>query len=297
MTDENKLLIFGMGYSAGFFAKRMIDRGWRVTGTTRSDRGRERIAALGAGACHFDGTETNLSDDLKSAITEATHVLVSAGPDEFGDPVLKRAWSELGQAANLRWIGYLSTVGVYGDHDGAWVNETTACRPVSKRSIFRVAAENAWMKFARATGKPVQIFRLGGIYGPGSNPLEKLKAGKSRRIEKPGQVFSRIHVEDIANALEAAIGRKTDHEIFNVVDNEPAPPQDVIAYGAKLLGMEAPPLINIDEAEMTPMARSFYGENKRVSNARLREDLNVTLTYPTYREGLKALVETVGADK
>lgn len=294
MTSENNLLIFGMGYSARVFAKRMIDRGWRVSGTARSRSGRAKIADLDATALHFDSDEAAISDALKSAIAAASHVLISAGPDATGDPVLKRARDALAVSDNIRWIGYLSTVGVYGDHDGAWVDETSECRPVSKRSLYRVKAEREWLEFAQETDKKIQLFRLGGIYGPGSNPLEKLRAGRSRRIDKPGQVFSRIHVEDIANTLEAAVTRKSDHVVFNVVDNEPAPPQDVIAYGAKLLGMEPPPLVAFDDADMTDMARSFYGENKRVSNARLREDLRVTLSYPTYREGLKALVGTVG---
>jgi len=292
-TTNKNLLIFGMGFSASHFARRMIAKEWSVSGTSRSDEGREKIADLGATPCHFDGDDEALSDDLKSAIANATHILISAGPNEAGDPVLNRCRSALEGAPNVSWIGYLSTVGVYGNHDGAWVDETTECRPVSKRSVLRVAAENAWVKYGEKTGTKVQVFRLGGIYGPGSNPLEKLKAGKSRRIDKQGQVFSRIHVEDIARGLDAAIKKPSEYSVFNVVDNEPAPPQDVIKYGAELLGMDVPPLVPFEDADMTPMARSFYGENKRVSNTRLRIDLGVTLAYSTYREGLEALVETV----
>ena len=297
MTTSKNLLIFGMGFSASHFAKRMLKKGWNVTGTSRSDAGREKIAAIGVTPCHFDGDDEAMTDDLKSAIAKATHILVSAGPNEAGDPVLNRCGAALKAddvRPNIGWVGYLSTVGVYGNHDGAWVDETTECRPVSKRSVYRVAAENAWLEFGEKTGTKVQLFRLGGIYGPGSNPLEKLKAGKSRRIDKPGQVFSRTHIEDIAGALDAAIHSDTSHAIFNVVDDEPAPPQDVITYGAELLGLDVPPLIHIDDAEMTPMARSFYGENKRVSNARVKEALGYCFTYPTYRGGLAALVESVG---
>ena len=290
---EKNLLIFGMGYSASHFARRMLKKGWSVAGTSRSDEARASVEALGAKPLHFDGNENALSDDLKTAISKASHVLVSAGPNEYGDPVLRRCGDVLKKADQIGWIGYLSTVGVYGDHDGAWVDETAECRPVSKRNVWRLEAEKAWAEFGDETDKRTLVFRLGGIYGPGSNTLEKLKAGKPRRINKPGQVFSRIHIEDIAATLEAAIERPPAHQIFNVVDNEPAPPQDVIAYGAELLGMEVPPLIHIDDADMTDMARSFYGQNKHVSNARLREDLGLTLTYPTYREGLEALVETV----
>gem|GEM_PF-19754 len=291
-TDKN-LLIFGMGYSASHFARRMLAKGWSVTGTSRSEAGCAAVAALGATPCHFDGNEAAISDDLKSAIANASHILVSAGPNEQGDPVLGRCGDVLKKADQIGWIGYLSTVGVYGDHDGAWVDETSECRPVTKRNVWRLEAEKTWAEFGDETNKRTQVFRLGGIYGPGSNTLEKLKAGKSRRINKPGQVFSRIHIEDIAATIEAAIERPCEHTIFNVVDNEPAPPQDVIAYGAELLGMDIPPLIHIDDADLTPMARSFYGQNKHVSNARLRQDLGLTLTYPTYREGLRALVGSV----
>ena len=293
MTDKN-LLIFGMGFSASHFARRMLAKGWSVTGTSRSDAGCTRIAEMHTEAVQFDGVDETITDELKSAIANASHILVSAGPNDAGDPVLNRCSDALENAPGLNWLGYLSTVGVYGNHMGAWVTEESECKPVSKRSVMRVAAENAWAEFGNKTDKPVQIFRLGGIYGPGSNPLEKLKNGKSRRINKPGQVFSRIHIEDIAGALDAAINNACAHQIFNVVDNEPAPPQDVIAYGAELLGIEVPPLVDFDDADMTPMARSFYGENKRVSNARLRDELGLILTYPTYREGLRALVGSVG---
>lgn len=287
----NKLLCFGLGYSAKVLARRKRDEGWLVSGTSRNRKRADEFTSLGVKPYIFSGTDRN--EDLAGEIQIASHLLVSIGPTEEGDPVLFHYEGELKKARQLQWVGYLSTVGVYGDWDGEWVDETTPLRPVSIRAKRRVKAEQRWLDLLDAAGLPVHVFRIAGIYGPGRSPLEKLRDGTSRRIAKPGQVFNRIHVEDIATVLEASIARPKPGAIYNVCDDEPAPPQAVIKYGAKLLGLEPPPEVPFEEADMTPMARSFYGENKRVSNKRLREELGVDLAYPTYREGLKAVAQTM----
>ena len=204
--------------------------------------------------------------------------------------MLRHFRDDLAALPELAWIGYLSTVGVYGDCQGQWVDETAPARPTSERSLRRVRAENAWLAFGSESGRRVEIFRLAGIYGPGRNVIDNLKAGTARRIVKAGQVFNRIHVEDIAGVLAAAIDGRGVHNIYNVSDDEPAPPQDVIACAAELLGLPVPPDIPFEQAGLTGMAGSFWAENKRVSNARIKNALGVTLAYPTYREGLRAIL-------
>ncbi|MFN3745725.1 MAG: SDR family oxidoreductase [Hyphomicrobiaceae bacterium] len=285
------LLCIGLGYTARVFAARLAAEGWRIIGTAQTADGAARIAALGHGAVVFDGTAP--SGPLRTALAAATHILVSAPPDVFGDPLLRHHADDLSRT--VQWIGYLSTVGVYGDHAGAWVDETTPPQPLSTRSRWRLAAEQAWLDLAERTAIRVEIFRLAGIYGPGRGPLDAMRQGTARAIVKPGQVFNRIHVEDIANVLAAAIARPSGHAIYNVTDDEPAPPEHVLAHAAALLGLPAPPLIDFATAELTPMARSFYAECKRVSNVRLKEALGVTLAYPTYREGLAHDAALLGA--
>ncbi len=280
-----KLFCFGMGYSARATVARMmpgLDRAW---GTTRSGDKAAPIAALGAEPMIWSGGPPDAT--MAGALAEASHVLVSVAPDADGDPVLSGCAEQL-VGGKLQTICYLSTVGVYGDHGGAWVDEASECRPVSERSKRRVAAEQAWLAFGEKTGLPVSIIRLSGIYGPGRGPFKKLVDGTSRRIVKAGQVFNRIHVDDIAQIVEAALAKRAAG-IFNGTDDEPAPPQDVIAYAAGLLGIAPPPEVPFEEAEMTPMARSFYGENKRVRNHRIKRELGVALIHPTYREGLAAV--------
>jgi dTDP-4-dehydrorhamnose reductase len=266
---------------------------WRIIGTSRDADGVAQIEALGYEALQFTGDAP--SAELARAIREATHILHSAPPSADGDPLLVHHEADLAAAPKLEWIGYLSTIGVYGDTGGAWIDETAAPNPASERSKQRWAAEQAWMDFAASrTSVTAQIFRLAGIYGPGRNSLERLRAGTEKRIDKPEQVFNRIHVEDIAATVLAGIraGSKATG-VFNVTDDEAAPPQDIVAYAAGLLGIEPPPLIPWEEAgkSMTPMARSFYLETKRVRNDRIKRDLGVELSYPTYREGLNSLHE------
>ncbi|MAM63292.1 SDR family oxidoreductase [Maritimibacter sp. UBA3975] len=280
------LLSFGHGYSARALSRQLIPQGWRVLGTTRSAEKAEALRAEGVEPVIWPG------EDLAPAIRSATHILVSAGPGENGDPVIADWRDEIAAVADrLDWVGYLSTTGVYGDHEGGWVDEETGLTPGTERGKQRVKAEGEWWMLAKETKMlPLHIFRLAGIYGPGRGPFAKVRKGTARRIVKEGQVFSRIHVEDIAQVLAASIAHPRPGRIYNVCDDEAAPPQDVIAYAAELLGVPVPPEESIDEAEMTPMARSFYAESKRVRNDRMKHELGVELIYPTYREGLEALL-------
>lgn len=278
------LLSLGHGYCATALATRLLPQGWKVLGTTRSA---EKCAAMAA-----TGVEPVLwtQTDLTQALSRATHVLASAAPDATGDPALGLIATALARNAHrLEWVGYLSTTGVYGDHDGGWVTETTPLDPATARGKARVHAEQDW---AAIPDLPLHIFRLAGIYGPGRGPFAKVRAGTAQRIIKQGQVFSRIHVDDIAQVLEASMQAPAPGTAYNVCDDDPAPPQDVIAEAAKLLGLPLPPEVDFDTADLSPMARSFYSESKRVSNRRIKEDLGVRLLYPDYRAGLRALLAT-----
>jgi len=284
-----RLFVFGVGFSSRALIEEVRDRFEWIGGTTRSADKAEALKAIGVQPFLFDGETPG--GGIAEALATATHVLVSIAPNEAGDPVLNQHGNDIAKG-RPDWIGYLSTVGVYGNHDGAWVDEETPCKPVSKRSVQRVAAEEAWLDFARTQDLPVQAFRLSGIYGPGRNAFENFKKGTARRLVKPGQVFNRIHVADIAGAVSAAMA-KPSTRIFNVTDDEPAPPQDVVAHAAKLLGVEAPPEIPFETADLSPMARSFYGENKRVSNRRVKEDLGYTFRFPDYRVALQDLLSYI----
>jgi nucleoside-diphosphate-sugar epimerase len=221
----------------------------------------------------------------------ATHLLHSIPPGPDADPVLAHYRDEIANLPSLEWVGYLSTVGVYGDQEGRWCDEATGTRPNSARTEARVEAEQAWLAFGEEIGVPVQVFRLAGIYGPGRSVFDKLRDGTARRVKKDGQVFSRIHVEDIASVLEASIARPRAGAIYNVADDEPAAPGEVVAYAAALLGIEPPPEVAFAEADLTPMARSFYEGSRRIANARIKSELGVSLRYPTYREGLASLLQ------
>jgi nucleoside-diphosphate-sugar epimerase len=282
------LVIIGFGYSARAFAAQEGHAFSRITGTVRSEAKALRLAGGNSEILVFDGLSA--SGALLERIARADAVLVSAPPSDH-DPAFACLGKALAFAPQLRWIGYLSTVGVYGDHGGAWVDEDTPCRPESVRSLQRVAAETQWLAFGRDHGKAVHVFRLSGIYGPGRNALVKLRDGTARRLVKPGQVFNRIHADDIAGVLAASMARPKAGRIYNVTDDEPAPPQDVVAFAANLLGMEPPPEVPFNPAELTPMAASFYGENKRVSNRRVKDELGYSFRYPTYREALRQLAQ------
>ncbi|MCV9940437.1 SDR family oxidoreductase [Boseaceae bacterium BT-24-1] len=282
-----KLVIFGLGYSAGFFARAALARGWDVTGTVRSAEKAGELSKQGLHTLVFGGFA--VSTPLAKILAEADAVLVSAQPDEAGDPVLGALTDKLAAAEKLRWIGYLSTIGVYGDHGGAWIDEAAECRPTSRRSRQRLEIEQDWLAFGERCGKAVQIFRLSGIYGPGRNAITKLQAGTANRLIKPGQVFNRIHVDDIAGVLMASIERPRPGAIYNVTDDEPAPPQDVISFAAEVAGLEPPPETPFDPVKLSPMAASFYGENKRVSNALVKRELGYAFRYPDYRQALRDL--------
>jgi nucleoside-diphosphate-sugar epimerase len=284
----SRLLCLGLGYSALHLARRLAQEGWQITGTARTPQGAGAIAAEGFTGLLFDGTQPGAG--VQQAIESVTHILVSVPPGDNVDPVLAQHGRDIARAPKLRWIGYLSTVGVYGDHKGGWVDETMPTNPLTQRSRNRVAAEDAWLTIRAAKGVRAQAFRLAGIYGPGRSAIDRLKAGTAQRIIKPGQVFNRIHVEDIATTLAAAIDGRGRHQIYNVTDDEPAPPQDVVAYAAHLLHMPPPPEIAFKDADLSLMAKSFYVENKRVSNARLHHDLGVELKFPSYRQGLRAIL-------
>lgn len=275
------LLTIGQGYTASALTKRLTAEGWQLFGTTRSPEKFASIKAQGVTPLLFPG------GDLTGALAQVTHLLVSSSPTDNGDPFLAKYGSKLAQLApNLEWVGYLSTTGVYGNHKGGWVTEDTPLTPSSRRGLMRVEAEEQW----RGTGLPLHIFRLAGIYGPTRGPFEKLRNGTAQRIIKEGQVFSRTHVDDIAQTLLASINQPNPGTAYNVCDDMPAPPQDVLVYAAELLGIAPPPEVPIEDAKLSPMARSFYDDSKRVSNTRIKEDLGVTLLYPDYMSGLKAIL-------
>lgn len=275
------LFCFGYGYTARHLARRLRARGFEVRGTTRGPGPHEMD-----GAALFRFSREHPLEDPARALAGVTHLLVSIPPDEQGDPVLDLYAGRLRALPDLRWVGYLGTTAVYGDRGGAWVSEEDEPAPRLPRAERRLEAERAWL----ASGLPVHVFRLAGIYGPGRNVLLALLEGRAHRIVKEGQVFSRIHVEDIARVLEASIDRPRPGRIYNVCDDEPAPPQDVVTFAAELLGIEPPPEQPFETAELSPMARSFYADNRRVRNDRIRRELGVELRYPTYREGLRSLL-------
>ncbi len=285
----SRLFVFGLGYTATRLARRLIGKGWDVAGSVRSADRAEALRREGIAAIAFDGAQP--APEVGPMLATCDHVLVSIAPPEGGDPVLAHHRADLvARAGGLRWIGYLSTVGVYGNFDGAWIDEDTPPQPVNARTERRVAAEAAWRSLGEEIGVPVAIFRIAGIYGPGRSQLVALREGRAKRIVKPGQVFNRIHVDDIGTTLEASMARPAPR-IYNVADDHPAPPQEVVAFAAHLMGIAPPPEIPFDQAEMTPMARSFYGDNKRVGNRRIVEELGVRLAWPDYKAGLTALYE------
>jgi nucleoside-diphosphate-sugar epimerase len=281
---SSHLFCYGLGYSALALARALAAAGWTVAGTSRSAKTAAALRAQGFTAMVFDRVQPLAA----VALHGATHVLVSIPPDAEGDPVLDRHRGDIADLPDLAWLGYLSTTGVYGDRGGGWVDEGSALQPTGERGRRRVIAEEGWRKLWRERGVPVHIFRLAAIYGPERSPFAALRAGVAKRIDKPGQVFSRIHIEDLAQVLAASIARPRPGAVYNVCDDEAAAPEVVVAHAAKLLGIPAPPLVRFDEAELSLMARSFYDDNKRVRNALIKSELGVILRYPDYRAGLAA---------
>jgi nucleoside-diphosphate-sugar epimerase len=283
-----RLFCFGLGYTALVLARRLQARGWQIAGTCQSKEKRAALAAEGIAAHLFDDGHPLV--DAEAALAGTTHLLASVPPGER-DPVLAAHGDDIARL-DLDWIGYLSTTGVYGDRAGGWVDESSELRPAGERGRRRVTAEAEWLALWRARDKPVHLFRLAGIYGPGRSALDQVRAGTARRIVKPGQVFSRIHVEDIATVLEASMARPNPGAAYNVCDDDPAPPQDVVVEACRLLGVAPPPEIPFENATLSPMGRSFFEESKRVANRRIKQELGVRLRYPTYRDGLAALASS-----
>jgi len=281
-----RIFLFGAGYSARAFSRLMTGEAERIDGTTRNEQNFPLLEKSGIAPIIFDGETA--SPELIDRLAKSTHVVISISPRESGDPSLAIVEEALRRPGNtIRWIGYLSTVGVYGNHDGNWIDETAPLAPTSRRSLERVEAESAWEALSERHGTPVALLRLSGIYGPGRNALVNLERGTARRIIKDGQVFNRIHVDDIAGSLRFLAGTNSGGA-FNITDSEPAPPQDVVAYAAELMGVAIPPEIPFEEADLTPMGRSFYGENKRVSNQRIKA-LGYDFIYPDYKAAFSAM--------
>lgn len=285
MSVKGHLFCFGQGYTASVLSRLMMAEGWRNTGTLRKIPPSE--SAWMAGLQEFDGTHPLL--DAAQALSDVTHLLISVPPNSAGDPVLALHGSAIAAAPCLQWIGYLSTTGVYGDTSGKYVDEAAPLNPSNVRSRYRVDAEAAWLALGQTHGLAVQVFRLAGIYGPGRSALDKARAGAARRIDLPGHVFSRTHVDDIATVLRASMATPESGRVYNVCDDEAASGADVVAFACDLLGLAPPPLVALADAGLSAMARSFYSDNRRISNARIKRELGITLRYPTYREGLKAI--------
>ncbi|WP_071795488.1 SDR family oxidoreductase [Natronohydrobacter thiooxidans] len=282
------LLSLGHGYSARALEDRLLPQGWTIIGTTRNPDKAKAMAARGVTPLIWPGSPLPLA--------QATHLLTSVAPGApgAGDPVLAAHGHEVAAATHLQWVGYLSTVGVYGDRQGGWVDETATLDAKTPRSVARRDAEAAWQRLCDRAGLRLHIFRLAGIYGPGRGPFEKLRSGRAQMVIKPGQYFSRIHYDDIGQALELAIRSDQPSRIWNLCDDAPAPPQDVLRHASQLLCMDPPPEVSIDEAEMSPMARSFYADSKRVRNDRIKRDLGLKLMHPDYQTGLAAILRSEG---
>jgi nucleoside-diphosphate-sugar epimerase len=287
-----KLFCFGLGYSALALAETLLAEGWGVAGTCRAAEKQADFARRSIEALLFE-SDRPLAE---SAFEGVTHVLQSIPPGAEGDPVLAMHGAMLARRRQIRWFGYLSTTGVYGDRGGDWVEEHDDLQPTGERGRRRVAAEVGWSRLLYAEGLPLHVFRLAGIYGPGRSALDSLRAGTAKRVIKPGQVFSRIHVADIVQVLHASMARPNAGAVYNVCDDDPAPPWEVVEYAAELLGIPAPPAVPFEQAELSDMARSFYDDNKRVRNERIKRELGVQLMYPSYREGLRALSSSHSRD-
>ena len=287
MTQNNHLFCFGYGYSCDYLGHELLEAGgWRISGTTRSAEKKAELRGRGINACVYDAEHP--LPDLLYSLRDVTHLLISTPPDDGGDLVFQTHGEDIAKLKNLRWIGYLSTTSVYGDRSGGEVDETSELRPSTIRGTRRKLAEEQWLSLYKTYGLPVHIFRLAGIYGPGRSALDSVRAGIARRIEKPGHAFGRIHVEDIVNVLRASMANPAPGEAYNVCDDQPAPSHEVISYACELLHRPPPPLVPFDQAGLAPITRSFYMDNRRTQNAKMKRELGVVLKYPSYKEGLKA---------
>ncbi len=290
MTTAPKLFCIGYGYTCDYLAHELSKQGlWSFAGTTRDPEKLEYLRADGLEAHLFDRAHPLV--DPSHLMRNVTHILVTSPPDDAGDPAFLTHGTDLASLPNLQWLGYLSSTSVYGDKNGALVNEAAEINPTSKRGSRRAKAEEQWLSLHKSSGLPVHIFRLSGIYGPGRSALDSVRAGIAKRIEKPGHVFNRIHVEDIVQVLIASMAQHNPGQAYNVADDVPAPSHEVISHACKLLGRPEPPLIPFENADLAPMARSFYKDHKRIDNTRIKEELGVQLKYPSYREGLQACLD------
>ncbi len=296
----SRLFCFGLGYTASRLARRLLAEGWTVAGTCQSPETEAELLELGFDVFLFDGDGP--LDDPEAALRGSTHLLVSVPPgldggggdgiSGGGDPVLARHRGDIIETGGLRWVGYLSTTGVYGDTGGAMVDEDASLNPTSDRSRQRLEAEDGWRALYEEHGLPVHVFRLAGIYGPGRSTLDQVRAGRARRVLKPGHMFSRIHVDDIGRVIKASMDNPHPGRVYNLADDEPASPSDVTAFAYELLGADPPPVIPFEEAakDMSPMGLSFWRDNRRIDNARIKNELGVSLAYPDYRDGLRAIL-------
>ncbi|MBT3924004.1 MAG: SDR family oxidoreductase [Nitrospina sp.] len=286
-SSAGQLFCFGLGFSSLALAEKLLPKGWKVSGTYRGSEKQDTIQVKNSYL--FDGAYS--TPEISAAISQATHLLIAIPPQPSGDVVLKHFGEAISKASHLRWIGYLSSTGVYGDSQGEWVDETSPLLGSTELNRRRIEVESAWLKMGSDHGLPVMIFRCVGIYGPGRNLLVSVKQGRARRIDKPGLVFSRIHTDDLAQTLEASMETPQPGEVYNVSDDCPCPPAEAVEYACDLLGIEPPPLVPYEEADLSPTARGFYETNKRILNKKIKEQLGVKLRYPDYRSGLDALLK------
>jgi len=283
----SRLFCFGLGYTALRLARVLLTAGWQVAGTSRTADGCAALAAEGIEAHRF---ESDYPMDDSAALDGTTHLVTSIPPDTSGDPVLRHHGAAIAALPALQWVGYLSATSVYGDTGGAWVDETAICAPTTDRGRGRVAAEAEWLARFGDTGLPVHIFRLAGIYGAGRSAFDQIRSGRARRIDRPDHLFSRIHVDDIVVILRASMAKVRPGAVYNLCDDEAAESADVTAFAAELLGIEPPPLVLLEQADLSPMARSFYADNRLIDNRRLKRELDIKLHYPDYRAGLRAIL-------
>lgn len=286
LLRDGKMFCFGFGYTAGFLSEKLMASGWHVSGTTTDPEKKAFLKKNGIDACLFD--RNNTIPDPRRTFKDVTHILLSVPPDADGDPVFDVHGGDLSGLKNLKWIGYLSTTAVYGNQDGMWVDETTLPAPDSRRGSIRLKAEQQWQSLWLNEGLPLHVFRLSGIYGPGRSAIDSVRSGTARCIDKPGHLFNRIHVDDIVQTLIASMNKPNPGSIYNLADDMPSASHDVIRFACNLIGMSPPPLIPFDQAEMAPIVRSFYKDNKRIKNDKIKNELGVELTYPDYHSGLQA---------
>lgn len=292
------LFCFGYGYSCYYLTdllRQEEGQDWTFSGTTRDEEKMRALREQGVNSCLFD-MFTPLPDPLYM-MKDVTHLLISTPPTDDGDPTFNIHAHDIARLQRLEWVGYLSTTGPYGDRGGAWVDETSASRPTTKRGSRRLKAEEQWLSLFEAQGLPVHIFRLAGIYGPGRSALDSVRHGVARRIEKKGHAFSRIHVEDLAHVIQASMMAPKPGEVYNVCDDHPAPSHEVIDYACQMLGIESPPLLAYEDVDMAPITRSFYADNKRVQNNKIKNDLGITLQYPDYKQGLQGCFDSERGEK